>query len=115
MQQIRVYADSLSWGIVPTTRQRLDFDRRWPGVMEHALIGRQRRVRVIEDCLNGRHTVWEYPFKPGRNGLTGLAQRIDHFITAHNVSCRPFKWTATADSIAGNLHRLCSRMNGTGH
>lgn len=77
MQQILVYADSLSWGIVPTTRQRLDFDRRWPGVMENALNGGRRRVRVIEDCLNGRRTVWEDPFKPGRNGLTGLAQRIE--------------------------------------
>ena len=57
MHQILVYADSLSWGIVPTTRQRLDFDRRWPGVMENALNGDRRRVRVIEDCLNGRRTV----------------------------------------------------------
>jgi lysophospholipase L1-like esterase len=32
---------------------------------------------VIEDCLNGRRTVWEDPFKPGRNGLQGLAQRIE--------------------------------------
>jgi len=26
MQQILVHADSLSWGIVPNTRRRLDFD-----------------------------------------------------------------------------------------
>lgn len=77
MQQILVYADSLSWGIVPTTRQRLDFDRRWPGVLENALNRDGRRVRVIEDCLNGRRTVWDDPFKAGRNGLQGLAQRIE--------------------------------------
>jgi lysophospholipase L1-like esterase len=77
MQQILVYADSLSWGIVPTTRRRLDFDHRWPGVMENALNGGGRRVRVIEDCLNGRRTVWDDPFQPGRNGLSGLAQRIE--------------------------------------
>ncbi|MEJ7608723.1 MAG: GDSL-type esterase/lipase family protein, partial [Bryobacteraceae bacterium] len=35
------------------------------------------RVRVIEDCLNGRRTIWEDPFKPGRNGLHGLQQRIE--------------------------------------
>ena len=35
------------------------------------------RLRVIEDCLNGRRTVWDDPFKPGRNGLAGLAQRIE--------------------------------------
>jgi lysophospholipase L1-like esterase len=77
MQQILVYSDSLSWGIVPTTRKRLPFDARWPGVMEIALNEQRHRVRVIEDCLNGRRTVWEDPFKPGRNGLKGLAQRIE--------------------------------------
>jgi len=77
MQHILVYSDSLSWGIVPTTRQRLPFDQRWPGVFENTLGAAGRRVRVIEDCLNGRRTVWDDPFKPGRNGLEGLAQRIE--------------------------------------
>jgi hypothetical protein len=45
--------------------------------MEDHLIRAGRSVRVIEDCLNGRRTVWEDPFKPGRNGLTGLQQRIE--------------------------------------
>lgn len=77
MQQILVYADSLSWGIIPGTRKRLAFDQRWPGVMENALAASGIKVRVIEDCLNGRRTVWDDPFKPGRNGLQGLAQRIE--------------------------------------
>ena len=77
MLQVLVYSDSLSWGIVPTTRRRLPFDARWPGVMEIALTGQGHSVRIIEDCLNGRRTVWEDPFKPGRNGLVGLAQRIE--------------------------------------
>jgi lysophospholipase L1-like esterase len=77
LQQILVYADSLSWGIVPATRKRLPFDERWPGVMEAALAANGYTVRVIEDCLNGRRTVWEDPFKQGRNGLDGLEQRIE--------------------------------------
>ena len=63
MQQILVYSDSLSWGIIPTTRKRLAFDARWPGVMELTLVERGYSVRVIEDCLNGRRTVWEDPFE----------------------------------------------------
>ena len=77
MQHILVYADSLSWGIIPTTRRRLPFEQRWPGVMEMELIASGEKVRVIEDCLNGRRTVWDDPFKPGRNGLVGLTQRIE--------------------------------------
>jgi lysophospholipase L1-like esterase len=77
MHNVFIYADSLTWGIIPNTRKRLAFDERWPGVLENGLHGAGLRVRVIEDCLNGRRTVWEDPFKPGRNGLTGLAQRIE--------------------------------------
>jgi putative transposase len=44
-----------------------------------------------------------------------LVQRIDHFVSAHDTNCQPFKWTTTADSILEKLHRLCSRMCGTGH
>jgi lysophospholipase L1-like esterase len=77
MQQILVYADSISWGIIPNTRQRFRFDQRWPGVMEIELEKANVSVRVVEDCLNGRRTVWDDPFKPGRNGLLGIEQRIE--------------------------------------
>ena len=78
VHQVLVYSDSLTWGIIPNTRDRLTFDQRWPGVLENQLNSAgQQRVRVIEDCLNGRRTVWDDPFKPGRNGLRGLAQRIE--------------------------------------
>lgn len=77
MKQILVYADSLTWGIIPETRQRFSFDDRWPGVMENTLNKQERRYRVIENCLNGRRTVWEDPFKPGRNGSLGIGQVIE--------------------------------------
>ncbi len=77
MKQILVYSDSLSWGIIPMTRRRLDFEKRWPGVLEVELLKSGSPVRVIEDCLNGRRTMYEDPVKPGRNGLIGLAQRIE--------------------------------------
>jgi|ERR1051326_8145847 lysophospholipase L1-like esterase len=75
--QILVYADSLTWGIIPDTRRRLPFEQRWPGVLEIKLNSLGHNVRIIEDCLNGRRTVWDDPFKPGRNGAVGLAQRIE--------------------------------------
>lgn len=77
MDHILVYGDSLTWGIIPGTRQRLAPERRWPHVLERGLRQQGREVRVIEDSLNGRRTVWDDPFKPGRNGLVGLEQRIE--------------------------------------
>ncbi|MEK9826469.1 MAG: GDSL family lipase, partial [Methylotenera sp.] len=66
-----------SWGIVPLTRKRLDFEQRWPGVLEIGLRSLGANVRVIEDCLNGRRTMYDDPIKAGRNGLQGLQQRIE--------------------------------------
>ena len=53
-----------------------------------------------------------------RGSFTSVKQlvlRIDQFVTRHNTDSRPFRWTATADSIIEKLHRLCSRICGTGH
>src|ERR1700751_4998209 len=77
MHQSLIYSDSLTWGIIPDTRARLPFDERCPGVLENKLNASGPRIRVIEDCLNGRRTAWDDPFKPGRNGLHGVAQRIE--------------------------------------
>jgi putative transposase len=44
-----------------------------------------------------------------------LIKRIDHFVAHYNQNCKPFTWTATAESILAKLERLCARMTGTGH
>ncbi len=67
----------MTWGIIPDTRQRLPFEQRWPMIAEARLNASGLRVRIVDDCLNGRRTIWQDPFKPGRNGLEGLAQRIE--------------------------------------
>jgi transposase len=44
-----------------------------------------------------------------------LVGKIDHFVTQYNKNCKPFVWTATADSILEKLERLTSRISGTAH
>lgn len=44
-----------------------------------------------------------------------LTQKIDSFVSKYNENCKPFAWTATADSILAKLARLCGRITGTGH
>ncbi|MGP1717167.1 MAG: SGNH/GDSL hydrolase family protein [Methylophilus sp.] len=100
MQHILVYSDSLTWGIIPDTRQRLPFVQRWPGVMEIALNQQGHSVRVIEDCLNGRRTVFNDPFKPGRNGQQGLAQRIE----IHSPLCLVILMLGTNDFQSMHTH-----------
>jgi lysophospholipase L1-like esterase len=119
-KNILVYGDSLTWGIVPDTRKRLAFDERWPGVLENKLnAGGERRVRVIEDCLNGRRTVWDDPYKAGRNGRDGLAQKMEMHAPLDLVIlvlgtndfqfCHPFN---TAWSSAQGVAALVKEMRG---
>jgi putative transposase len=44
-----------------------------------------------------------------------LIKHIDHFVAHYNQNCKPFVWTATADSILAKLTRLCARISGTAH
>lgn len=44
-----------------------------------------------------------------------LIAKIDHFVQHYNKHCKPFIWSATADSIIEKLERLCRRINGTAH
>ena len=49
------------------------------------------------------------------SSVKDLIAKVDHFVTQYNKTCRPFVWTATADSILQKLERLTSRINGTAH
>ena len=44
-----------------------------------------------------------------------LVGRIHHFVDHYNQNCKPFVWTATADSILAKLQRLCAGISGTAH
>ncbi|MDH6147450.1 MULTISPECIES: IS630 family transposase [Paraburkholderia] len=44
-----------------------------------------------------------------------LIKRIDQFVSHYNENCKPFTWTASADSILAKLQRLCTRISGTEH
>jgi lysophospholipase L1-like esterase len=59
------YGDSNTYGAVGPTDLRHPRDVRWPGVVGTVLAG---RAHVVEEGLNGRTTIWEDPFSPGRNG-----------------------------------------------
>ncbi|AUJ11640.1 transposase [Xanthomonas oryzae pv. oryzae] len=46
--------------------------------------------------------------------LAALKRKINAFVEQYNQNPRPFKWTATADSILAKIERFCKVINGTG-
>lgn len=74
MKTVLCYGDSLSWGVVPGTRQRLPYLQRWTGVM-HCHLG--EGYHVIEECLNGRTTIFDDPARPWRHGRALLRPLLE--------------------------------------
>jgi lysophospholipase L1-like esterase len=74
LKTVLCYGDSLSWGIVPGTRNRHPFNRRWTGILQASL---WPGVRIVEECLNGRTTVWDDPFRLLRNGKTSMLPTLE--------------------------------------
>ena len=78
-------------------------------VMEHQLNDSGRQVRVIEDSLNGRRTVWDDPYKPGRNGVNGIAERIE----AHSPLALVILMLGTNDFQSMHPHNAWHSAQGT--
>ena len=69
MPVIVCFGDSNTYGFDVATLGRFPREVRWPGVLAAELGG---IAEVIEEGLNGRTTIWDDPYEPGRNGRTYL-------------------------------------------
>lgn len=69
MKTILCYGDSNTWGYIPGTGKRYAFASRWTTILAKHL---GDNFRVIDEGLSGRYTVWDEPYRPGRNGASLL-------------------------------------------
>ena len=68
-KSVLCFGDSNTWGYIPLTAGRLLRSERWPGILQKSL---GDSYYVIEEGLNGRATVFDEPFRDGRNARTTL-------------------------------------------
>jgi lysophospholipase L1-like esterase len=69
MKSILAFGDSLTWGFEAGTHRRHAFENRWPNALADGL----KNVRVIEEGMNGRTTVFSDPTcEADRNGAVAL-------------------------------------------
>ncbi len=105
MKTILCYGDSNTWGYIPGNSLRLPYEQRWTGRVQLAL---GDAFLLIEEGLNGRTTVWDDPFKPGRNGLKALPPVLDSHAPIDLVvmmlgtnDLKHFRATYAADAARG--------------
>ncbi len=73
MRTVMCFGDSITWGQDPVTRARHAYEVRWPGALQLAM----PEVRVIEEALCDRTTIWDDPYVAGRNGKAMLAPLLE--------------------------------------
>lgn len=70
MKQVVCFGDSNTWGLIPGTKERYSWGERWTSILQEKL--NVDKVRVIEEGLCGRTTVFEDAYRANRNGLKSI-------------------------------------------
>ncbi len=70
MKQILCYGDSNTWGLIPGTSERYPWGVRWTSLLQEKL--KDRDIRILEEGLCGRTSVFEDNSRENRNGLKTL-------------------------------------------
>ena len=70
MKQLLCYGDSNTWGLIPGTKNRYSWGVRWTSILQENL--QKKDVRVLEEGLCGRTTVFADCYRNDRRGLATL-------------------------------------------
>ena len=68
--QILAFGDSNTWGLIPGTTGRYPVHIRWTGLLQKAV--RPLGVRILEDGVCGRTTVFRDPVRQGLRGIDSI-------------------------------------------
>lgn len=66
MRQILCFGDSNTWGLIAGSWERYSWSERWTGILQEKLSGQE--IRIVEEGLCGRTTVYEDKKRKGRRG-----------------------------------------------
>jgi lysophospholipase L1-like esterase len=117
MKTVLCFGDSLTWGSDAPAGDRHPFEARWPNVLAARIAS---RIRVIEEGMNGRTTVFDDPtVNENRNGAALLPsllmshQPLDLVILALGTNdlkfahrCRAFDAMLGVKRLAGIVRRF---------
>jgi lysophospholipase L1-like esterase len=120
MEKYRIlcFGDSLTWGHDPALRNRIDEDRRWPGVLQN-LLG--ENYKIIEEGQNGRTIATDDPAEGEKNGLHYIipcieSQRpLDLMILMLGSNDLKRKFAYCAMDIAGEMQIFLEKVLAYNH
>ena len=114
MKQILCFGDSNTYGLIPGTKDRYDWDTRWSG-----RIGQRRwedGCRIVEEGLCGRTTVFDDPLRDGRRGTELLSvilethKPVDVVVLMLGTNDCKTVYDASAEVIGRGVERLLDQI-----
>ena len=91
MKQILCFGDSNTYGLIPGTKDRYDWDTRWSGRIGQRLW--EDGCRIVEEGLCGRTTVFDDPLRDGRRGTELLSVILETHKPVDVVVLMPVSYT----------------------
>ena len=73
MKQLLCFGDSNTWGLIPKTNERYYWGVRWTSILQDKL----QNVRILEEGLCGRTTIFDDAYRKNRNGLESLPEILE--------------------------------------
>lgn len=114
MKQILCFGDSNTYGLIPGTKARYDWNIRWSGILGERM--RPYGYRVVEEGLCGRTTVFDDLYRDGRNASKMLQailethDPIDRIILMLGTNDCKSAYNATPEDIGAGIELLLEQI-----
>ncbi len=115
MDRIRIvcFGDSLTWGDDPVTRERIEEENRWTGVLSR-LLG--DRFQILEEGQNGRTIATDDPAEGEKNGMSYIIPCLEShkplslLIVLLGTNDLKQKFSYSAADVAGEMRRFLEKV-----
>ena len=114
MKQILCFGDSNTYGLIPATKDRYDWNTRWTGILSKKT--EKNGYRVVEEGLCGRTTIFEDATRKGRKGADLLPiilethKPIDTVVLMLGTNDCKTAYGATAEKIGSGIELLIKQI-----
>lgn len=114
MKQLICFGDSNTWGYNGETKTRLPWGERWTSLLQEKLA--EKDVRVVEEGLCGRTTIFDDPLRIGRKGSDILPVVLETHASADGLilmlgtnDCKTV-FNVSAHVIASGIEKLLDQI-----
>ena len=117
LKQILCFGDSNTYGLIPGTKDRYDWNTRWTGILDSKVS--KKGYRVIEEGLCGRTTVFEDVYRKGRKGIDFISvilethKPIDTVVLMLGTNDCKTAYNASAEVIGQGIEEIIEEIRKT--